>query len=234
MDAGASSTSTNANGNVSYVFEKVPEFFLAQGVAAARNITFNGDLAPPQSGALPDNATRKLLRACDVVLYQDRIATTTQWTIGAGVEGTFAQFTVTTIKAANHRARAYLRMMPKYDPPLLATQQHQLAGDWSDQTRDERHVATIYLASRDGAPLGSSPDGSWTPHVRHRLWWNLSHATNQLKPPLARTNLTLNTGLAGGVGDPINNVILAQINDAHRAAAEFLNRERLEGKFWTV
>ena len=235
MDASASSASTDADGNVSLSYEPVPEFFLAQGVVAPPDITFDASaFTESQTGTFQDSASKRLLRACDVVLYQDRIATTTQWTTGAGVDGTFAQFTVTTYKALNHRERAYLRLMPKYDPPLLATRQDQLAGDWSDTTRDEKHLATIYFVSPEGAPLGSQPDGSWTPHVRHRLWWNLLHATNQLKPPLAHANLTLTTGLAGGVGDPINNLILAQINDEHSAAAEFLGRERMEGRFWTA
>lgn len=234
-DSEPTDTGTSASGNISLVYESVPMFFLALGVGDAPKISTDVDtFKQSMSGTFDDNARARLLRALDLVLFMDRIATSTQWTTGAGIDGTFAQFSVTTITKPNARERAYIQQRSKWQPPLLDSQQDMLAGDWSDQTHDEYLLATVYLVSPEGAAFGSEPDGSWTPYVKHSLFWNLSQATNQLKPPLQSENLTLQTGLAGGVGDAINNYLLAQINDANSAAAQFLGREKIEARIWTV
>ena len=63
------------------------------------------------------------------------------------------------------------------------------------------HLATVYLLSPEDTPAGSEPGPDWTPHVKHRVFWNLVHAVN-FEPPAARhENMTLFTGLAGGVAD---------------------------------
>jgi hypothetical protein len=91
----------------------------------------------------------------------------------------------------------------------------------------------VYLVSPLGAAYFSAPDATWQAFVQHRVFWNLHHGTNQLPPPLDAKPLTLNTGLAGGVGDRINQFLLAQVNDANSATAQFLGRNTIEGIFWT-
>jgi hypothetical protein len=109
-----------------------------------------------------------------------------------------------------------------------------VAGDWTDEMRDEKHLATVYLVSPVNASPGTEPDSTWTPYVEHEIFWNLRHDTNQLRPQLADLFLQLNTGLAGGVGDAVNNLILGQINDGNSVASQFIGREGISGKFWTV
>jgi hypothetical protein len=55
--------------------------------------------------------------------------------------------------------------------------------------------------------------------VKHRVFWNLVHAV-RFDPPVGRTeNITLFTGLAGGVADGIINQMLAENNEASAAAS---------------
>jgi hypothetical protein len=168
------------------------------------------------------------------VLYQDRFATSTQWTQGVGIDGTFMQFNVIYQIPPNMRERAYIRVTRKYEPVSSAEMQDRLKGDWTDQTFDALHLATIYMVSPEGAAYGSAPDDKWTPYVKHRVFWNLNHASNVLEPALKRENIVFNTGLAMGLLDSIANQILATINDQNAAIAEFLGRNTLEGRFWST
>jgi len=55
------------------------------------------------------------------------------------------------------------------------------------------------------------------------------------EPPAPRSeNLTLFTGLAGGVGDALINLTLATVNDTSAMLAEFLGNRTVEGMFWSV
>jgi hypothetical protein len=172
------------------------------------------------SGTSTDQASARLLRSLDIVLYQDRPATASQFSSSDGRDGAIFQCNVTTVNAPNARKRPYLRTTSKYEPPPPpADALARLTGDWSDTPRDELLPASVYLVSPQGAAFGSASDETWQPFVKHRVFRNLNHATNRLPPPLKSGNLTLNTGLAGGVGDPIN---------------QFLGRNTIEGKFWSV
>jgi hypothetical protein len=183
-----------------------------------------------------DAATRRRLVACDVVLYQDRNGTRTEWELGNGVDGQIAQFSLVTTVKANARKAAYVRAMSRWLKPVPASRAQMIRGDWNDATEDQELVATVYLVSPQGAGGEAVPDGSWVAHAKQGegMFWNLGHGTNLLRPPAARTNLSLTTGLAGGVGDPLIAVILAQVNDQASAVAELIGRERIEGKFWSV
>jgi hypothetical protein len=98
-----------------------------------------------------------------------------------------------------------------------------------------RHpLATVYLLSPEDTPAGAKPGPDWTPYVKHRVFWNLVHAVRS-DPPVGRTeNITIFTGLAGGVADGLINQLLATNNDASAAASEFLANRTVEGRFWTV
>jgi hypothetical protein len=154
--------------------------------------------------------------------------------MGAGFDGTNAQFSVIYKMPLNMRARAYIRAMPRWQEVGSKPLQDRLRGDWTDNTFDARHLATVYWVSPPRSPHGSMPDGTWTAYVRNRLFWNLNHASSVLEPALKRENLVLNTGLAAGLLDSIGNRILAVINDQNAAIAEFLGRNTLEGRFWST
>jgi hypothetical protein len=236
-DAEPGATSMGDDGTMTMSFEAVPEFFKSLGVGDPPNLSSQiTDVGVVQriSGKLETLAETRLLRATDLVLYQDRFATSTQWEMGAGFDGTNAQFSVIYKMPPNMRERAYIRAMPRCQEAKSTSIQDRLRGDWADNTFDARYLATVYWVSPPGTSPGSQPDGNWTPYVRNHLFWNLVHATSVLEPALKRQNLVLNTGLAAGLLDSIGNRILAVINDQNAAIAEFLGRNTLEGRFWST
>jgi len=236
-DATPTSADTSEDGSVHFAFEPVPKFFEALGVGQPPKIgSSDGDgIIRSVSGTSEDQTKVRLLRALDVVLYQDRPATASQFTMSDGTDGVIFQFDVTVVNTPNARERAYLRTTSKYQPPPPPTDAlARLMGDWSDTPRDELWLATVYLVSLAGTAPGSEVDGTWQPYVKHRVFWNLLHATNTLPPALKSDNLTLNTGLAAGVGDRVNQFLLSQVNDGNSAISQFLGRNTIEGRFWSV
>ena len=220
-------------GTLSY--EGVPEFFQARGVPPPVQVSTGAEgVSTAIQGLLDAGEGARLLRACELVLYLDRQATRTQWTTGAGVDGTFAQFEVTTFQRPGASERGRIQARSNWTPPRAGSDRDLLAGDWEESPVDELRLATVYFLSVPDAPVGSVPDGNWAPFVQYERWWNFHHAVNRLEPPLGRVDLRLQTGLAGGVGDAVNQFILAQVNDANSAAAQFLGRERLESRTWST
>lgn len=234
-DATPMGSGTSENGEMKLSFEPVPAFFAAQGVGQPPEFSMTGDsITQTQTGTFDEAAEVRLLRAVDLVLYQDRLGVTTQIRSGAGIDGTLSELSITTTRSPKHRDHPYLRLMERYLPPSPDQSDPIQGGLMEDSFRDELHLATIYMVSPPTALRGSAPDISWTPFVKHRVWWNLNHATNRMKPPLASVTLTLTTGLAGGVGDIINNGLLAPVNQASNAMAALLSSERIDGRFWTI
>jgi hypothetical protein len=214
-DASPESVSVSGFETIVESYEPVPEFFVALGAGAA------------EEGG-------RLLRATEIVLQQDRLTTGTDWTFGAGVDGTIAQFNVTYRLPPGSRERAYLRTTSRYEPPTAPDPMDRLMGRWEDEGFDALHLATVFLLAPEDMPAGSEPGPDWTPDVKHRVFWNLVHAV-RFDPPVGRTeNITLFTGLAGGVADGIINQMLAENNDASAAASEFLANRTVEGRFWSI
>jgi hypothetical protein len=211
-DATPESVSVSGFETIVESFEPVPEFFRSLGAG--------------EDG--------RLLRATEIMLQQDRLTTGTDWTFGAGADGTFAQFNVTYGLPPGARERAYLRTTSRYEPPAPPHPMDRLLGRWEDEGFDALHLATVYLLSPEDTPAGAKPGPDWTPYVKHRVFWNLVHAVRS-DPPVGRTeNITIFTGLAGGVADGLINQLLATNNDASAAASEFLANRTVEGRFWTV
>lgn len=214
-DASPENVSVSGFETIVESYEPVPEFFRSLGAGE-----------PGQRG--------RLLRATEIVLQQDRLTTGTDWTFGAGVDGTFAQFNVTYGLPPGARERAYLRTTSRYEPPAPPDPLDRLMGRWEDEGFDALHLATVYLLSPEDTPSETNPGSEWTPYVKHRVFWNLVHAV-RFDPPVGRTeNLTLFTGLAGGVADGLINQLLADNNDKSVAASEFLANRTVEGSFWSI
>ncbi len=196
-----------------------------------------GERMPPFFQALTEGESekkRRLLRACEIVLRHDRIAAGTSWNLGSGSSGSFAQFSVSYGRRPGARERAYLRTTSRYDPPTPPDPLDLLLGKVVDEGIDSLHLSTVYLLSPEGASPESPPDASWTPFVRHRVFWNLIYAV-RFDPPVGRTDdITLYTGLGGGIADGMINQMLAQNNDASAAAMQFLSNRSIEGRFWTI
>src|SRR5207253_8690360 len=69
--------------------------------------------------------------------------------------------------------------------------------------------------------------------LQHFVFWNLQHASRLIPPRAPSKPLQLHTGLAGGIGDSINDALLSFVNDSYAEAEAFLNQrseERRVGK----
>jgi hypothetical protein len=232
-DSTASAASLNKDGSVTFSYPAVPPFFLALGVGS-----------PPQteadigSGIVTAQAdpTARLLRATDVVLTQPRVANQVafQITQGDAAADTIYQYDVTSTNSQAIKERAKIHTTSQYTIPTPNDPLQQLLGVWADDGQTSLQLATVWFVSPPGAAYGSSPDATWTPYLQHMEFWNLDAQTNFIQRAAIDTQLSLNTGLAGGVGDRINQFLLAQVNDSNSAAAQFLARNTVELKFWSI
>lgn len=224
--AAPSGASANEDGTVTLAYEAVPAFFKTLGVGDAPTAE---QIA---SGITLAEDARRLV-ALDLVLYQDRPASRSEWEFSSTpAEGTIGRFSIVNSPAPKD-PRPYIRTVPKFADTVRADVLARLSGGWSDEPRDELHLAEIFLVSPPGAPSTAEIDASWIPYARHHLFWNLSHATNIARPP-AQQIQTFQTGLAGGTGDPLIGFLLAQVNDPLSAIMQFLSTSQIGGRFWTV
>jgi len=180
------------------------------------------------------NPDERLLRACDVVLRQERWGTATNWQISNGAGGqSIAQFDLTYTNL-EYRKNAYVYLTPKFSP-VEVDASDPLRGNWQDNAYDELLVATIYAMSIPGAEWGSEPDVTWTLYSKSNLFWNLNHETNIIPiGPSPGDSIQFDLPLAGGVAEQIFDSFLATNNDAFDAAFEFLSGLRLGGRFWSI
>jgi hypothetical protein len=226
-DAPPERTGVSAGEDVTAAYEPVPEFFLALGAEA-----------PPENplAPLPTGSGTRLLRATDLLLVQDRLATGTDWTFGTGTagDGSFARFSVAYALPPGARERARLRSVARHQPAPPADPVQRLLGNWQDTGQDTLHVATVYLLSPEDEPPGAEPGPAWTPHVKHRVFWNLVHGVTVDATPGGSDNLTLPGGLGLGAGDSVIGGLLATINDNQAVLDEFLRNRGVEGRFWTT
>lgn len=215
---GGDAAPIGVSGDGALSYESAPSFFRALGAA---------------DGLMVDDDNRRLLRACDIVLTVPRAAARAEWATGAGIDGTFAQFSV-LYSPEPERRNGRISIVPRYDPAPPPDDAAMLRGDIDDRPFDQLLVATVYLLSPAQAESGSMPDASWSAHVRHGLFWNLSHAVNRQPFAPAGDNLTFPAPLAGGVGQALINSLLAVINDNAAAIRAYLSRRALTGRFWSV
>ena len=230
-DAEPDNILTSGTGDTNLNYEPVPEFFTSLGVGSRSSVQVNADMGFVTNSAEP--SSKRKLRACDLVLHHDRPATTSSWITGTGFDGTFASFAVGTKQRANARPHAYLRTSKRFKEALQPDPVQQLKGVWEDVDHDSLLIATVYLLSPED-DTSDTLDETWTPYVKHQVFWNLLYAHNRQGKPLNTNPLILNTGLAAGLLDQIGNQMLAQVNDATQAVYQFLSNHRIEGRFWST
>ena len=220
--------------------EGYPKFFEALGVRPAALGT-HGD-AKKTFTAASDEWRKKELRCADVALITGRMASSQQITLmNAATDAQDFQMSSTfqDTYSRNHKKQVRLVTVPKWTPPREPTAMEKFEGSAVEPSTDEVLIATIYMVSQDDPEDGEDavPDGSWTPYVKYAQpgFWNLNHAA--ANPPLNQiqhSTLTLFTGLAGGIADPIFNSMLAANNDAYNQAVSYLNSISFAGMYWTI
>jgi len=93
---------------------------------------------------------------------------------------------------------------------------------------------TVWIVSPPGATSDDEPDVTWTPYAQHLVFWNLQHAARLIPPKAPNPPLRLRTGLAGGVGDRINDALLSFVNDRNAEAEAFFGQADARGIFWST
>ena len=118
--------------------------------------------------------------------------------------------------------------MPPAPPPPDPTQ-----ADYTEQTFDQLLISTVYLLSPPNTPLGSEPDATWQPFVRHNLFWNLNWAQPEFQQPLADIAQITFPPLAGGAASLVIGLEQSLLADAQQTAVNILAGSSLAGSFWT-
>ena len=90
------------------------------------------------------------------------------------------------------------------------------------------------IVSPPDAATDAEPDETWTPYPQNFVFWNLQHASRLIPPRAPSPPLRLHTGLAGGIGDRINDALLSFVNDQYAEAEAFLNQADASGMFWST
>lgn len=216
----------------------VPQFFLDRGVA----------IQPPAPSPLNMDAYlewlnnqperpkgMRLLRAADIVLHQPRLALTSEIELNpAGVltgQGIVRQTLSLRSPAAGDRLKIY--SSSKWNPPQnFGGATNLFADNYEEPNFDERLVSTVYLLSPPDAPPFSEPDATWTPFVRHSLFWNLNWAQPEFRyrPPEATVLPVL--PLAGGVAQIAIGFLQSSMNDMYAGAWNILQAHSMAGSFW--
>jgi hypothetical protein len=217
--------------------EGYPQFFEKLGVKPAAK---GGDMTKP--GALEGefDATRtREIRAMDVVLSKARIGTRLNIDVhdpllDAQTESISTVFLNDYLRTTGGRPK--LRAVTKYQPledQSLALMYGTLLNA-GDGQYDELKMATVWIVSPAGAASDDVPDETWTPYPQHFVFWNLQHASRLIPPKAPSEPLRLHTGLAGGVGDRINDALLSFVNDSNAEAEAFFGQADARGIFWST
>ena len=211
----------------------VPAFFLKMGVVATPR--------PPTAEEAADGAelvdtvkpkNLRLLRACDFILHQPRSALTSTITLEAGPATGFSNVKQ-TLSTRTQTAGDVLQIFTGVASDRTAQPINPLAGDYEEQTFDEILVSTVFLLSPPNAPLGSVPNETWTPYVRHNLFWNVLYEQPAFQPIPGDPGTPYIPPLAAGAAQIVINYLTASINDATDQALNILLGHSMAGRFWT-
>ncbi len=232
--ADAESVAVSESGNIAVAFEAVPEFFIQFGVTEEK-VVFQGNLnSGIQDVQYESSGEPPLLRACDVVLYQDRAAARLDVIKGNPLIDSYsALLAITYGRSTPARERPWLDVTARYIPTVEVDPANLLEGA-ADPEFDAIKVATIYFVSPPGYSPEQPMDDNWTTFVKHDQFWNLCHAPQRIPDPTPIDPIRLQTGLAGGIADPIFSSLLAPNNDAYNTALQVLRARNLAGRFWSL
>lgn len=180
-------------------------------------------------------ANLRLVRACDIWLHQPRSALTSNVDLNPSGFITGQGSVLQTLAIASPAPGDVLRITQGTFQPIDQTAAiDPLSGDYTEPNFDELLVSTVYLLSPANTPIGTVPDGSWTPYVRHNLFWNLQWAQPFFQPVDNDPGDPLLVPLAGGVAQLAIGFLASSINDAAHQALNILQGHSMAGSFWTI
>lgn len=188
----------------------------------------------------PEDPTRtREVRACDVALAVARIAANQQVTVlnpfteqaTIDIQTVFDNSYLRANAASPRKLQAHAKWASPQDP----TAAELLGGVGIQPQTDEILICTVYALSPPDAPADAQPDAGWELFFKHRVFWNLAHAPKNVLPAGAPSpKIRFSLPLAGGIGQPIVDALLAPVNDSLTAVAAYLGAADLKGEFWTI
>lgn len=195
--------------------ESVPDFFAERGVLGAQVLDTSGESAVIRiNGLVSSRANARLLRACDLVLWHDRLQTT----VTPELSGDEVTFTLTLRRPGDYRAGAWVGIERDFAAAEAREAASVLLGEQTDPGRDGLHLATVYLLSPPGTPEGSDPDGTWQPYVKHREFWNVQYLTQTAEITVEPTRIAV----------PVPQLGLGQLGAAAAIFTEAINQNLAE------
>ncbi len=222
-------------GEVLKAGEGYPTYFAAIGV---RPPAPGGDPLSSRSQAPFDEDRTREIRAMDVVLTIPRIGTRLEYRTGdptVEAQTEFLQTVYLNDYFARVGGRSLLSARSKHREPEPQTLEglYGVLLKAGDDQFDARKIATVWMVSPPEAGEDETPDQTWEPYVQHFVFWNVNHAASVVPKPSGSARLTLNVPLAGGVGQPLINQLLARVNDMQAEAEEYLHGSVPAGLVWT-
>ena len=211
------------SGNITGVFEKVPDFFKRMGVADA-NTKIGGE-APK---------TTRLLKACDIVLSQPRTSLTNNITTSAAtIDTTLLSINPGFLVPPDREP--FLSALAKFVTQSVTAKFEDLIFQrFSDTAQDQFHLSTAFLLSPVLPLLDPANLAGWQVYFKYNCHHNLVHATQQIENRVEFVPLSLVLPFEGGVAQPIIDYILAENNFFAQAALDFYQQRKLSGKFYAV
>jgi hypothetical protein len=179
---------------------------------------------------------RKLFR-CDLVLSVARAALNGSVEIvdPTGTSGRVVQYSPRLDMSLldSRGSRPVLQVVPEHRARTKADDLlDRLLGVYQDAQEDVLHLARLWFLSP--ADHQGGVDETWAPYPQHFVFWNLAHASRRAQTAAEPKPITLFTGLAGGIGDAINQQLLGPVNDDAARISAALNAVTPEGKFWSA
>jgi hypothetical protein len=212
--------------------EAVPIYLLDRGAKERpKKASEDGESIPTFDPNAEVPRGLRLVRACDVWIHQPRLALTstieTQPGLATGVSNVSQ-----TLGLRSPAAGDTLRVMSGTLRPIEGID--ALARIYEEPAYDELLIATVFLLSPPGVELHAEPDGSWTPYVRHNLFWNLQYVTPWFRQYGGSPNVPFIPPLAGGAAQIVINFLTASINDILQDALNLVTAHSMAGTFYTA
>ncbi|MEO8204871.1 MAG: hypothetical protein ABI615_01730, partial [Chthoniobacterales bacterium] len=213
-----------------------PPYFLSRGVSrpgpSAESVLESGGEAPPPPKGL------RLLRSCDVILHQPRVALSSQ----INIAGTLvSQVLDETAPVAGDSLRLLSGNFSAIQDENSRANPNEgvnaLVNNFQEAPSDQIIVSTVYLLSPPNTAPGAYPDGTWEAFAAHSLFWNLHWTQPRLLQVSTNFPITAALGavkfLGGGAGAVAIDYFANSVDEATNAALNLIRGSSLAGTFWT-
>jgi len=205
-------------------------------LAGGKPITQGGTLAITHWGGnaglaagIPSAYKERDIKSVQIMLITPRI------TASQSVSVTDTVDMQVTFNAAAFYSQPRYQLVTSAQFAALAepTEEDWLNGTAVEPIYDQFHIASAFAVATEG--VEGTPDQAWSVYVKHYVFWNLCHASQQdVGKSTEPLRVSFNTALAGGIGNqPLQELMSQDVIMAEKIRA-WLGRTSSKGHFWTV